>query len=78
MCRSETSYDRALERIIEDVRKAYAERDKTHAIPDSDLDDEQPITLYVRTTLGDMRKLQRGPPFARTPAPQVAEKFRRP
>ena len=56
----EISYYRALDRIIGDVREAYAERDKTHAIPDSDLDNEQPVTLHVRTTLGDLRKLARG------------------
>lgn len=28
-------------------------------IPDSDLDDEQPITLEVRTTLGEVRRIRR-------------------
>lgn len=28
-------------------------------IPDSDLDDEQPITLSVRTTLGEVRRIRR-------------------
>lgn len=28
-------------------------------IPDSDLDDEQPITLTVRTTLGEVRRIRR-------------------
>jgi len=27
-------------------------------IPDSDLDDEQPISLNVRTTLGDIRRIR--------------------
>lgn len=28
-------------------------------IPDSDLDDEQPLTISVRTTLGEIRRIQR-------------------
>lgn len=36
---------------------AYA--DAKREIPDSDLDNEQPITLTIRTTLGEIRRLQR-------------------
>lgn len=36
---------------------AYA--DAKREIPDSDLDNEQPITLIIRTTLGEIRRLRR-------------------
>lgn len=36
---------------------AYEAADRN--IPDSDLDDEQPITLSVRTTLGEVRRIRR-------------------
>lgn len=42
------------EKLILDAYKA-AERD----IPDSDLDDEQPISLLVRMTLGELREIRR-------------------
>lgn len=42
------------EKLILDAYKA-ADRD----IPDSDLDDEQPISLFVRMTLGDLRAIRR-------------------
>lgn len=39
------------------VLAAYDASDRH--IPDSDLDDEQPITLMVRTTLGEVRRIRR-------------------
>lgn len=36
---------------------AYAAVDRH--IPDSDLDDEQPLQLLVRTTLGEIRRIKR-------------------
>ncbi len=36
-----------------------AYRQQRDAIPDSDLDDEQPIYLSVTLTLGDVRKMRR-------------------
>ena len=36
---------------------AYEAADRR--IPDSDLDDEQPITLQVMTTLGEVRRIRR-------------------
>lgn len=35
---------------------AYEASDRK--IPDSDLDNEQPITLHVRTTLGEIRRIR--------------------
>lgn len=46
-----------MEPIKRHVLKAYVEQ--RAPLPDSDLDNEQPVTLHVRTTLGDLRKLQR-------------------
>lgn len=46
--------------IVDAARKllvAYDASDRD--IPDSDLDDEQPLSLYVRLTLGDIRALRR-------------------
>lgn len=36
---------------------AYKAMDRD--IPDSDLDDEQPLAILVRTTLGEIRRIQR-------------------
>lgn len=43
--------------IEKQVLAAYDASDRH--IPDSDLDDEQPITLEVRTTLGEVRRMRR-------------------
>jgi hypothetical protein len=41
-------------------RQALAAYDaEDRHIPDSDLDNEQPITLHVRTTLGEIRRIRR-------------------
>ena len=41
-------------------RQALAAYDASDRhIPDSDLDDEQPITLMVSTTLGEVRRIRR-------------------
>jgi hypothetical protein len=42
-------------KILQAVQKAYIEQ--RDPIPDSDLDDEQPVTLSVRLTLGMLRRL---------------------
>jgi hypothetical protein len=42
-------------------------------IPDSDLDDEQPITLTVRTTLGEVRRIRRTHAMIARGAELVAE-----
>lgn len=39
------------------ILNAYRLADRD--IPDSDLDDEQPISLNVRMTLGDVRRIRR-------------------
>lgn len=44
----------AIQRLAEQVLATYDSTDRH--IPDSDLDGEQPITLHVRTTLGDVRR----------------------
>ena len=50
----ELSLQFAAERLAGLVLDAYrAQRDD---LPDSDLDDEQPLSLTVRVTLGDIRK----------------------
>lgn len=47
----------AMHPVCKAVLAAFeAQRDP---IPDSDLDDEQPISLNVRLTLGDVRKMRR-------------------
>jgi hypothetical protein len=46
-----------LDAIHRQVIAAYEAGDRD--IPDSDLDDEQPITLLVRTTLGEVRRIRR-------------------
>lgn len=43
----------AMQKLAEQVLASYNASDRH--IPDSDLDNEQPITLHVRTTLGDIR-----------------------
>jgi hypothetical protein len=43
---------------IEKQALAAYDADDRH-IPDSDLDNEQPITLYVRTTVGEIRRIRR-------------------
>lgn len=43
--------------IEKQVLAAYDASDRH--IPDSDLDDEQPIALLVRTTLGEIRRMRR-------------------
>lgn len=41
-------------------RQTLAAYEATHRrIPDSDLDDEQPLTLSVATTLGEVRRIRR-------------------
>lgn len=50
---------KAREDIIAAVLRAYAKHDETNAFGDSDLDDEQPIAITVRTTLGVLRTLDR-------------------
>lgn len=47
----------ALETVARLVLASYDSTDRH--IPDSDLDDEQPLTLDVRLTLGDVRRLRR-------------------
>ena len=47
----------ALENIARLVVASYNSTDRH--IPDSDLDDEQPLTLDVRMTLGDVRRVRR-------------------
>lgn len=42
-------------------------------IPDSDLDDEQPITLLVSTTLGEVRRIRRTHAMIARGAELVAE-----
>lgn len=46
-----------LDAIHRQVIAAYEAADRH--IPDSDLDDEQPISLSVRTTLGEIRRIRR-------------------
>lgn len=46
-----------LQAIEAQALAAYKADDR--AIPDSDLDDEQPLTLHVRTTLGEVRRIWR-------------------
>ncbi len=45
-------------------------------IPDSDLDDEQPITLHVRTTLGEVRRIRRTHAMIERGAELAAERQR--
>lgn len=47
----------ALENVARLVMASYNATDRH--IPDSDLDDEQPLTLDVRLTLGDIRSIRR-------------------
>jgi hypothetical protein len=44
-------------KLAQQVMIAYEAADRH--IPDSDLDDEQPLTLDVRLTLGDIRRVRR-------------------
>lgn len=46
---------------IPDIEKQLlaAYKAENRDIPDSDLDNEQPIALTVRTTLGEVRRIQR-------------------
>lgn len=44
--------------VIEHQTLAAYDASDRH-IPDSDLDDEQPITLEIRTTLGEVRRIRR-------------------
>jgi hypothetical protein len=46
-----------LDAIHRQVIAAYEAADRS--IPDSDLDDEQPVSLIVRTTLGEIRRIRR-------------------
>ena len=46
-----------MQKVAELVLAAYDKADRH--IPDSDLDDEQPLTLSVPMTLGDIRRLRR-------------------
>ena len=52
-----TSRPEGLRDIDAQVLAAYGAQDRE--IPDSDLDNEQPITLSVRTTLGEVRRIRR-------------------
>lgn len=41
------------------IARAAIEEEKKDAIGNSDLDDEQPVTLIIRTTLGQVRAARR-------------------
>lgn len=46
---------KAHEELLAAILLAYRQQ---HPLPDSDLDDEQPVALSVRTTLGHLRALE--------------------
>lgn len=47
---------KAKEDILAAVLRAY--REQREDLPDSDLDNEQPVSLNIRTTLGHLRTLR--------------------
>lgn len=57
--------------IEKQILSAYDAEDRH--IPDSDLDNEQPITLIVRTTLGEVRRIRRHHAMIETGARLAAE-----
>ena len=60
--------------IEKQVLAAYAAEDRD--IPDSDLDNEQPICLMVRTTLGEVRRIRRHHAMIEDGARRAAEEDR--
>lgn len=54
-CKREEHRARVIGTVTAAVVKAY--REQRDPIPDSDLDDEQPVTLMVAFDLGTLRKL---------------------
>lgn len=60
--------------LAEQVLAAYASTDRH--IGDSDLDDEQPVSLNVRTTLGDIRFFRRVMAMRKRGAERVAAELK--